>query len=627
MRLFVERARYRQPDFVLDPENAPSVAEVCRKLDGIPLAIELAAARVGTLSVAQISDRLGHSLKLLSGKDRSVPERQRTLRAALDWSYELLDEAERELFGRLSVFTGGFTLRAAEAVCAGGGIERDDVLNLLRQVTDKSLIVAEAEEGDALRNRLLETIRQYGTEKLAESGEAKGVRRRHAEYYVALAEEVEPEPDGQGAWLRRLKTEQDNFRAALRWSLGSEASARSAELGLRLALALGQRRFWAAYALSEGRGWLERGLAENGASSESVRARALYEAGWLATVQGDYARAAVCLGESRTTLRDLGDVSGAAISLAMLGQLTVQGGDSERVDPLREEAEALLGELSDERATAYLLIFLQWAAWDGGDYGRAVKLAEESLALSRTLGDLYGIALCSGSLGFVVLDKGETNRAEALFEESSRATGSAGQGRHLPLPPWPCGSSQLAQATGPRGQVVGRGGSPWGSPRHRHLAPVSPQLRQRRPPGRRTRSSRRGGLGSGMVGGTRDDPQGGNRVRPTEPTDARRVRSLASLPCGAERQGGRGLEAGSPRLDQRRGGPGALHKPQHRKPPPQLHLPQDRRKLPRRRHPLRLRTQPRVTAAQHFSRSAFQPGHHPRRTSSAQGRASSLPEA
>jgi predicted ATPase/DNA-binding CsgD family transcriptional regulator len=421
VRLFVERARSREPDFALDSRNAPSVAEVCRGLDGIPLAIELAAARVGTLSVTQISDRLGYSLTLLSGRDRSVPERQRTLRAALDWSYELLDEAERKLFGRLSVFAGGFTLQAAEAVCTGGEIERDEVLDLLGHVIDKSLVVAEAGEEDALRYRLLETIRQYGMEKLAEFGEAGRVPRRHAEYYLALAEEVEQEPSEQGAWLRRLKTEQDNFRAALSWSLNPEATAQSADLGLRLAVALGQRRFWAAYALGEGRGWLDRGLAGGGASSESVRARALYEAGWLATVQGDYARATVCLGESRTILRELGDVSGTAISLAMLGQLTVQGGERERIDPLREEAEALLRELSDERAIAYLLVFLQWAAWDRGDYGQAVKLAEESLSLSRGLGDLYGIALGSGSLGFVVLDKGETDRAEAQLEEGLRA--------------------------------------------------------------------------------------------------------------------------------------------------------------------------------------------------------------
>lgn len=250
----MERVRYRRPELKLNAETAPSVAEICRGLDGIPLAIELAAARVGALSVAQISDRLGHSLKLLSESNRTSPERQRTLRAALDWSYELLDEAERKLFGRLSVFAGGFTLEAAEAVCAGDETEPDEVLGLLEHVIDKSLVVAEAGEEDALRYRLLETIRQYGMEKLAEFGEAERVRRRHAEYYLALAEEVAPAPSGQGAWLRRLKTEQDNFRAALSWSLNPEAVAENAELGLRLAVALGQRRFWAAYALSEGRG-------------------------------------------------------------------------------------------------------------------------------------------------------------------------------------------------------------------------------------------------------------------------------------------------------------------------------------------------------------------------------------
>ncbi len=191
VRLFVERARYRRPEFKLNPENAPSVAEVCYKLAGIPLAIELAAARVGTLSVPQISGRLGHSLTLLAGRDRTAPERQQTLSATLDWSYELLEVAERELFARLSVFAGGFALEAAEAVCAGGAIEEKDVLDLLSRLEEKSIVLVE-EKAEA-RYRLLEPVRQYGWKKLQESDDVDQTRERHAEYYLALAEEAEPD--------------------------------------------------------------------------------------------------------------------------------------------------------------------------------------------------------------------------------------------------------------------------------------------------------------------------------------------------------------------------------------------------------------------------------------------------
>ena len=354
VRLFVERARYRRPEFKLNAETAPSVTEVCRGLDGIPLAIELAAARVGALSVAQISDRLGHSLKLLSESNRTSPERQRTLRAALDWSYELLDEAERKLFGRLSVFAGGFTLEAAEAVGAGDEAESDEVLDLLEHVIDKSLVVAEAGEEDALRYRLLETVRQYGMEKLAEFGEAGRVRRRHAEYYLALAEEAEPELSGsrQGIWLEQLEAEHDNFRAVLGWALESG----EADLGLRLAGALGE--FWHTHGpLSEGRRWLEMCLSEeDGASSPYARAKALNEAGWITVFQGDEGTA--LLEVSLALFKELGDKAGIASALANLGQAAGLYGDIGRVSALREEAEALRREPLDPRAILKLLQFL-----------------------------------------------------------------------------------------------------------------------------------------------------------------------------------------------------------------------------------------------------------------------------
>ena len=422
VRLFVERARSRVPDFALNPENASSVAEVCRRLEGIPLAIELAAARVGTLSVAQISDRLGHSLKLLSGRDRSVPERQRTLRAALDWSYELLDEAERKLFGRLSVFAGGFTLQAAEAVCTGGEIERDEVLDLLGDVMDKSLVVAEAGEENALRYRLLETIRQYGMERLAEFGEAEGVRRRHAEYYLALAEEAEPELSGsrQGIWLELLEAEHDNFRAVLGWALESG----EANLGLRLAGALGE--FWHTHGpLSEGRRWLEMCLSEeDGTSSPYARAKALNEAGWITVFQGDEGTA--LLEESLALFKELGDKAGIASALANLGQAAGLYGDIGRVRELREEAEALRREPLDSRAILKLLHFLGAATYYEGDQARLVALTEENLAISRELGDTRSVVTCLILLGMISLTQDDHEGAAAPFKEALRLSHNLG---------------------------------------------------------------------------------------------------------------------------------------------------------------------------------------------------------
>jgi len=221
VRLFAERARLKLPAFELTLDDAPAVAEVCRKLEGIPLAIELATARMGTLSVRQISERLQDPLSLLSVGGRTAVSRQQTLRGTLDWSYELLGEFEQKLFGRFSVFAGGWTLEAAEAVGRGDGIEERDVLDVLSGLVDKSLVVAEARQESRVRYRLLEPVRQYAQEKLEESGEAEEVRRRHASFFLTLAEVAEPWLRGPEdlEWLERLETEHDNMRAALgRWS-------------------------------------------------------------------------------------------------------------------------------------------------------------------------------------------------------------------------------------------------------------------------------------------------------------------------------------------------------------------------------------------------------------------------
>jgi predicted ATPase len=236
VRLFVERATFSQPGFTLTDSNAAAVVQVCRRLDGIPLAIELAAARVKVLTVEQIAARLDNRFRLLTGGSQRGLPRQRTLRAAMDWSYGLLSEKERAVLQRLSTFAGGWTLEAAEAVCSGNGIEAADVLDLLTQLVDKSLVAVET-QGEEARYRHPETVRQYSLDRLMESEEAADVRRRHRDWYLGPAERAEPELRGPGqvAWLEQLEMEHDNLRAALEWSRTEEGEA---EAGVRLAGAL-----------------------------------------------------------------------------------------------------------------------------------------------------------------------------------------------------------------------------------------------------------------------------------------------------------------------------------------------------------------------------------------------------
>jgi non-specific serine/threonine protein kinase len=235
VRLFAARAAFNRPGFTVTDNNAPAVAKVCRRLDGMPLAIELAAARVRVLAVEQIAARLDDRFRLLTGGSRTVLPRHQTLRAAMDWSYDLLSEPERALFRRLSVFAGGWTLEAAEAICPGEGIEAAAVLDLLTSLVDKSLVLVETRTGEA-RYRLLETIRQYSRNRQGRSGEAATVQRRHRDWYLALAERAEAELRGprQETWLERLEVEHDNLRAALEWSAGQPAT----DAEMRLAGAL-----------------------------------------------------------------------------------------------------------------------------------------------------------------------------------------------------------------------------------------------------------------------------------------------------------------------------------------------------------------------------------------------------
>jgi predicted ATPase/DNA-binding SARP family transcriptional activator/DNA-binding CsgD family transcriptional regulator/Flp pilus assembly protein TadD len=412
-RLFADRASMRHPGFALTPENARAVAQVCAELEGIPLAIELAAATIGLLSAEQISERLGHSLKLLTGGERTADHRHQTLQAALDWSYELIGEPEQALFRRLSVFAGGFALEAAESVGAGGGIEEEDVLGLLTTLVEKSLVVAEESWERGARYRLLEPVRQYAQEKLRGSREVAVVWRRHAEFFLALAEEAEPELSGprQAEWLDRLETEHDNFRAALSWALEREVG-----LGPRMAGAL--CRFWHTRGyLSEGRRYLET-VAKSDVIPVAVRAKALDGLGWIAEPQGDYERARVAYEESLRLYRSSNDERGAANALGDLGSLALDRGDYEQATSLLERSLTLHRKLGSKEEVVGVLDSLGVLASAKGDLEQSMAYFSEALALSRETGNVRRTATSLGNLGITMLVHGDPGQATELLEES-----------------------------------------------------------------------------------------------------------------------------------------------------------------------------------------------------------------
>ncbi|MFN4218073.1 MAG: ATP-binding protein [Candidatus Bipolaricaulia bacterium] len=412
VRLFVERAEAASSDFRVTPHNSGAMVQICRRLDGIPLAIELAAARVKVLSVEQIAARLDDRFRLLTGGSRTALPRQQTLRAMMDWSYELLNDRERMLFRRLSAFAGGFTLEAAEAVCADEHILPYEILDLLTNLVSKSLVAFEERDEEA-RYRLLETVRQYARDKLLETGEAARIRDRHRDWFLAFAERAESALQGpeQALWLKRLETEHDNLRAALEWS------SNDAEIGLRLAGALWLFWYLRGY-VSEGREWLRQSLERTGHAPSPLRAKALYGTSMLARAQDDYAQATALLEESLMLYRLLKDKHGVASVLGNLGVIAFARGDYARATKLHEESLEHFRELGDTVGIASALSELGNVALYQNDIARAEELLEESLALSRAAQDDQGVALALRRLGAVLLQKGERARAKALLQES-----------------------------------------------------------------------------------------------------------------------------------------------------------------------------------------------------------------
>jgi predicted ATPase/DNA-binding SARP family transcriptional activator len=407
--LFVARAQAAKREFELSPENVTDVVSLCAALDALPLAIELAAARVTILTPGELLDRFGKRLELPAAV-ADAPERHRTLRAAIDSSYDLLDDAERLLFARLSVFAGGWTLDAAEAVCSADG---ENVLPVLGSLADKSLVVDTG--GYERRFTMLQIVHEYAHERLEASGEDEDLNRRHAAYFAGLAEEGEPELNGpsQDVWAARLDAERDNFRAALAFALGSGDGSTA----LRLAGAL--RRLWQLHAdLGEGRAALEAALAAAPDAPLVSRAKALNGLGVLAAEEGDIDAAEQAFEASLEVARELDDDARRMAVLTNLGNIALFRQDFDRARDLYEEGAELASRLGSTFNAATAMHDLGLIELVLGDVGAAIERCEEALALARIGGTPQLVAACLRSLAAAIVIRGELDRAQSLVEES-----------------------------------------------------------------------------------------------------------------------------------------------------------------------------------------------------------------
>ena len=414
-RLFVERARLQRPDFAVTSENAPALASICHRLDGIPLAIELAAPRIRSMSVEEVSRRLDQRFSLLTGGSRPGLPRHRTLRSLIDWSYDLLDDAEQALLRRVAVFSGGWALDAATQVGVDEGADAADVLDRLGSLVDKSLIWAHDRNGTT-RYGLLETVRHYARDRLRESGEEARVQQTHFSCFLDLAREARPHliRAEQVTWIDRLEMEHDNMRSALAWS-----SVAGQDVADGVALAGFLATFWAIHGhVGEGRTWLARLLANRPKAPLSVtHASAVFGAGVLAYMQLDYPAAQALNEESLAMRRELGDKPGIALALANLGNIAEVRLDFTAARALYAESLAIRRETGHKVGIAFTLMNLGGLANTQGDYPAARDLLEESLALGRELGDRRHIGHALSNLGEVALGQGDYPAARALLEE------------------------------------------------------------------------------------------------------------------------------------------------------------------------------------------------------------------
>jgi len=425
IRLFVARAQAAHSAFVMTGENATAIAAICQQVDGLPLAIELAAGRSKLFAPQALLSRLRNRLKLLVGGAQDLPLRQQTLRGTIAWSYDLLGQDEKALFRRLAVFVGGCTLEAAEAVCTAQGDLLIDVLEAVAALVDKSLLRQETQADGQPRLLMLETIREYALERLAASGEAEAVQRQHAIFFLRFSEEAEPKIRGAEhfLWRTRLEVEHDNLRAALRWTLESQ----EAEMGMQLAFSL--VAFWRASNQDrEGRNWCEQVLAQPGTSARTAaRAMALLAAGAMTMFQGDLPQAQLLLEESIAIGREVGRAAKRtlALALALLAYGALLQGHLGAARELAEEGVRLFREVGEAWGTALALNHLGRATLELGDPVAARPLLEESAALFRA-GNMQRLAMPLNTLGRVALRQGDDTGARAYCEEAlavARATG------------------------------------------------------------------------------------------------------------------------------------------------------------------------------------------------------------
>ena len=417
VRLFEERARLAQPDFKLTMENASSVAQICSRLDGIPLAIELAAARVDMFSTVQLAARLDDRFNLLTHGSRTALPRQQTLRASIDWSWNLMSDPERTLLRRLAVFAGGWTLEAVESVCsAKGSVEAQEVLELMTQLAAKSLVISDRQPGRERRFHLHETIRQYAQEKLTEAREQETIRGQHLKYFLDLSGRAEPALHGpqQMEWYQRLTDERDNLRVALAHASRPGASTADLEAGLSISAKLVD--YWVASDYREGLRWSTE-LIQNPTSQTLplARAKALMTRGWLLWSTQQFEAVRSIAEECLVVFRSCGDQLGEYDALILMGNMQHFAGDIEQRAESARQALALARSMSDDLRQAFALFIL---GWDQRDPGRAREHLEEAVVLFRQTGDWRFLAQTLGILGLAVLSNGDLESAEEFLDEA-----------------------------------------------------------------------------------------------------------------------------------------------------------------------------------------------------------------
>jgi predicted ATPase/DNA-binding SARP family transcriptional activator len=414
VRLFLERAAVISPGFVINPQNAFDIAQICQRLDGIPLAIELAAARTNILTVGQIVKRLNDRFNLLTRGLRSALPRHQTLRATIEWSYGLLSEEERLLFRRLAVFAGGWTLEAAEVVCSGDEIEPSDILDLLSQLVNKSLVLIETVQGET-RYRRLETIRQFACEKLFETSEAVHLQDRHLAYFLKRTEEIEPYLMGaeQSAWMDYLDLELDNIRLALEWS----TSNKRGEEAFRLFGSLGW--FWYIRChIREAEGWLRRVMELRGQASKSAQAKALGSAGWLNYAKDDYSTAIFFHQASLDLYRELDDQKGISTQLQFLGIVECARENLIQARPYLEESLDISRKVNNKPAMPRVLKQLGYFSLMEGDYATAWRYYEESLAICREVQEGHLTMVVLGTMGYAAFMQKNIPQAREYYGEA-----------------------------------------------------------------------------------------------------------------------------------------------------------------------------------------------------------------